>query len=165
MVKRTTPVRKPANIDFVIRKAVALLQPDLRHSLIDLKEDCQADLPELHVDPLQIEQVLVNLIRNAMDAMQGLPQDQRQIVISTAMTDDRQIEVRVWDNGTGLPPDQLETIFDAFNTTKPHGMGMGLAICRSIAESHAGRLTAENGLKSGAIFRLILPVVDPEVQE
>jgi signal transduction histidine kinase len=108
-------------------------------------------------DKIQIQQVLVNLIVNAADAMEDVPRADRTITISTAREGDFG-EVSVSDVGPGIDPDQLKELFNPFFSTKPHGMGMGLSIARSIVEAHNGRIGAENKIGGGAAFRLRLPL-------
>ena len=112
--------------------------------------------PFVSADKVQLQQVLLNLIINGMDAMSDMAQN-RKLTIRTAMVEGRRVEVSVADNGSGIPTDKISHIFDLFFTTKPHGMGLGLAIARSIIESHGGQLLAENNRSGGATFRCQLP--------
>ena len=114
------------------------------------------DLPKTECDAIQIEQVVINLLRNGIDAMAGCRHENRLIVETRSV--DGNVEVTVVDNGCGLPDDNTNKIFEAFFTTKPRGLGMGLAISRSIVESHEGRLWAECNPNGGATFRFTLPV-------
>ncbi|MGZ8359043.1 MAG: sensor histidine kinase [Allosphingosinicella sp.] len=111
-------------------------------------------------DPVQFQQVMINLIRNAADAVQGSPR--REVIVSTAQRGDA-VEIRVDDSGPGIAPEVLPSIFDAFVTSKPGGLGVGLAICRTIVEAHGGRIFATNGEAGGASFRLTLPLASAGV--
>jgi C4-dicarboxylate-specific signal transduction histidine kinase len=108
-------------------------------------------------DPVQLQQILLNLFVNGMDALSDKPVFERQIKIQTAAVDG-QAELYLSDNGAGIDADKIKDIFDPFYSTKPNGMGMGLSIVRTIVEAHNGRITAENQLGGGAVFRLRLPL-------
>jgi C4-dicarboxylate-specific signal transduction histidine kinase len=112
----------------------------------------------VRADPVQLRQVVLNLTLNAVDAMLACEPDQRQIVVETQMVDDAEGCVSVSDAGPGIPRDKLETIFEAFFTTKEKGMGLGLAIAREIVESAGGRIWAENRAGGGAVFSFTLPL-------
>jgi C4-dicarboxylate-specific signal transduction histidine kinase len=108
-------------------------------------------------DSIQIQQVLINLLTNALDAMDDQPIDLRTITISTRFENSNGIIVSISDSGRGIPPDTFEDLFSPFHTTKSTGMGLGLSICKSIIETHGGKIWAENNPDGGAIFSLILP--------
>jgi C4-dicarboxylate-specific signal transduction histidine kinase len=108
-------------------------------------------------DRVQLQQVIVNLVVNAMDAMSTIPSALRKMSISTARIDNF-AQILVSDSGPGVPPEKLKEIFEPFFTTKPQGMGMGLSIARTIVEAHGGQLSAENGIGGGATFRIRLPL-------
>ncbi len=110
-------------------------------------------------DRIQLQQVILNLIVNGMDAMAGAPEGQRKIIGRTACLDDDFAEISISDFGPGISPDDLEKVFDPFFSTKADGMGMGLSIARTIIEAHKGRILAENQAAGGAVFRLVLPLV------
>jgi C4-dicarboxylate-specific signal transduction histidine kinase len=112
--------------------------------------------PVLLGDRVELQQVILNLISNACDAMAGRPADHRLLTISTSITPDGWVELAVQDRGTGIPPERLDQVFDAFFTTKTSGLGLGLAICRSIVNAHGGRLWAVNNPFGGATFHLAL---------
>jgi len=113
-------------------------------------------MPKVLGDRIELQQVILNLISNACDAMAGRPADHRLLTISSSMTADGWVELSVQDRGTGIPPERLEQIFDAFFTTKASGLGLGLAICRSIVNAHGGRLWAVNNPLGGATFHMAL---------
>jgi signal transduction histidine kinase len=113
---------------------------------------------------VQLQQVILNLITNAIDAMGTVIDRERRLRVVSELKDDDSIFVTIEDSGTGFAPGDIDRIFDTFFTTKSHGMGMGLAICRTIVEAHGGRLTASPGNPYGAIFRIFLPVIGNEFQ-
>jgi signal transduction histidine kinase len=114
-------------------------------------------LPEVEVDRVMIEQVLLNLIKNAIEAMRECAPRQRRLRVSARRNLDDAIEVRVSDRGCGLAPGAAEQLFTPFFTTKPDGLGIGLSICRSIVEYHGGRLFFENNPEGGSVFAFTLP--------
>jgi two-component system sensor kinase FixL len=115
-------------------------------------------LPEVSGDAIQLQQVLVNVIRNALDAVRG--RDRRIITVTASRLDERRLELRVRDSGEGLPAGREEAIFRSFETSKAEGMGMGLAICREIITKHNGTIRAENAPGGGAEFVVALPALD-----
>jgi signal transduction histidine kinase len=112
-------------------------------------------------DRVQLQQVVLNLIMNAIEAMSEVDEGSRALLISTGEAEQGAVLVAVSDSGPGLPQAYPERIFDAFYTTKPSGLGMGLSICRSIVEAHGGRLWAEPNQPRGAVFYMLLPIGDP----
>ena len=113
--------------------------------------------PPIQVDRVQIQQILVNLLSNAVEAMQTSPADMRRITIRT-LAGDAAVEVAVSDRGVGLPPGSETKIFEPYVTTKPEGLGMGLSIVRTIVEAHGGRLWAKSNPEGGAAFHFTLPL-------
>jgi PAS domain S-box-containing protein len=148
--------RQPLAINDIVNEVLQLSRSDLIRHGITIRSILAADLPPVAGDRIQLQQVLLNLILNACDSMAGTPPDGRQITVATARCDGA-VRVSVADAGCGLPPD-VERVFEPFYTTKKQGLGLGLAICRSIASAHEGRLWAENGAGGGAVFHLELPV-------
>ncbi len=138
-----------------------LIAQDAQRRGVTIASDFAEDLPVVSCDRAQIEQVVLNLLLNAMDAVADLPAAQRNIMLRSVRLDAEWVEAGVEDSGQGIAPEKLDRIFDSFFTTKPNGMGLGLALSRSIAESHGGRLTAENLPAGGAAFRLSLPIKHP----
>jgi two-component system sensor kinase FixL len=127
----------------------------LRESAVITEMD--HNLPQVEAAPVQIQQVLLNLIMNALDAVEALPPAERRIIVSTRSLNGESAEVSVRDFGTGLPADRPEKVFDHFFSTKQTGMGMGLTIVRSIVETHGGTISAENAPDRGARFFFRLP--------
>jgi len=115
------------------------------------------DLPQVTGDRVQLQQVLLNLILNGCEAMSGNPPGERRLTIVAARDGESAVRIAVADSGTGIAADESERIFEPFFTTKEHGLGLGLAICRSIVEAHNGRLWASNNEQRGATFFLTLP--------
>ena len=114
-------------------------------------------LPLIHGDRVQLQQVILNLIINAVEAMSGVSDGPRELLISTGQAESGGVLVAVRDSGPGLAPATFERLFEAFYTTKPTGLGMGLSICRSIIEAHGGRLWAEANEPRGTIFQFLTP--------
>jgi signal transduction histidine kinase len=122
-----------------------------------LQTDFAERLPHINVDRIQLQQVILNLLLNAADAMAGIGDRPRTLLVQTGLHDDGGVRLLVRDSGTGVDPDAIEKLFDAFYTTKPQGMGVGLSISRSIIERHDGRLWAEANEGPGATFSFCIP--------
>jgi signal transduction histidine kinase len=133
-----------------------LLRSEVARYSISVRRDLAADLPQVMGDRVQLQQVMMNLISNGIDAMKDV-NGTRELAIKSQRAENEQLMVSVSDTGVGLPPQQTDQIFNAFFTTKLHGTGMGLSISRSIVESHSGRLWAADNSPRGASFHLILP--------
>ena len=156
LFKKGTPQRALVDVNEVIREMIGLLRSEaMRHS-ISVRTDL-ADLPQVMGDRVQLQQVLLNLMTNSIDAMKDVD-GTRELIICSQQAEDDRLLVSVIDTGLGLPPEQANQIFDAFFTTKPHGTGMGLRISRSIVEAHGGRLWAAENSSRGASFHLTLPI-------
>jgi len=151
--------RTDTDINTLIEYALSLCASDFKQNNIRLELDLAKNLPDINIDDVQIEQVLLNLIRNSIDALLDLPQEtQRQVLIQTQLKSLDQIEVKVNDNGSGIGEAQKEKVLKPFFTTKPTGMGMGLSISRSIIEAHEGVLTFNSKPEEGTTFYFTLPV-------
>ena len=165
LVRKDTKVQRTyLNLNAVIADTVRLVSSDvlLRESIITTELDPQ--LPEVEAALVQIQQILLNLIINALDAVESLPPAERRIVVSTGSPEGDMVEVRVRDFGVGLPKDRPDKIFDHFFSTKQQGMGMGLTIVRSIVEAHGGTIAAENASDRGARIVVRLPVAHGKFQ-
>jgi two-component system, LuxR family, sensor kinase FixL len=140
----------------LITSTLRLLHSELIGRRIAIKDEKAVDLPPVHGDPIQLQQVLLNLFMNAMDAMDGVAPSRRAITVNTAVTDEGGIDVRISDCGMGLPKSQEHSVFQPFFTTKKRGLGLGLPICASIMKLHGGTLSLQNNVSEGAtaIFRL-----------
>lgn len=146
--------RRDLNAD--IEQALDLIHSDIVSRNVTITTQLDPDLPLMNGDHIQLQQVLLNLVINACDAMKDNSPDDRLIVIETASNDSGGVRVSVTDRGRGIPPDALERIFAPFYTTKSHGLGMGLSICRAIVQAHGGQLWAVNNPDSGATFHFAL---------
>jgi signal transduction histidine kinase len=135
---------------------IVLLRSEATRHSISIRMDLAADLPQVMGDRVQLQQVLMNLMMNGIDAMKDVDR-RRELVVQSHGAENNQLQVSVSDTGVGLPPNQADQIFSAFFTTKLHGTGMGLRISRSIVESHGGRLWAEGNSPRGASFHFNLP--------
>jgi len=144
------------DVNEVIREMIALLRGETTRYSISVRTELAADLPQVMGDRVQLQQVMMNLIMNSIDAMKDAD-GTRELAIKSQRTESEEVVVSVTDSGVGLPPQQAEQIFNAFFTTKPHGTGMGLRISRSIIESHGGRLWAADNSPCGASFSFTLP--------
>jgi PAS domain S-box-containing protein len=158
MVKKEEPVYEPFDINAVIETSLHLVDSESMFQNILVAKDLKSDIPALYGDPIQIQQVIINLLINAMDAVKDRPEDSRRVFLSTRSDRDKGVAVAVIDSGPGLTTDQIETVFNPFYTTKTEGMGLGLLVCRSIIEAHGGHIRVENCPDGGAMFSFILPV-------
>jgi C4-dicarboxylate-specific signal transduction histidine kinase len=156
LVKKTPLQRTWVNIDETVEETISLATRELSQNNITLKTELAKNLPRVWADRIQLQQVILNLIVNACEALTTVGDEPRKLSISTATEVDR-IAVAVRDTGLGIDPQQIETVFEAFHTTKPGGTGMGLAVSRSIIEDHGGRLWAEPNEPRGALFKFTIP--------
>jgi C4-dicarboxylate-specific signal transduction histidine kinase len=156
LFKKSTAERELVDVNEVIRKMTVLLRSEAERYVVSIRPELSADIPQVMADRVQLQQVLMNLMINGIDAMKDA-NGARELTIKSERAEQGRLLVSVSDTGVGLPAQQAERIFDAFFTTKPHGTGMGLRICRSIVESHGGRLWAGNNPVRGANSCLTLP--------
>src|SRR5712691_10785459 len=152
---KAAPERVELDINEIIQEVAILVRNEVTRNRISLRTDLAADLPRVLGDRVQLQQLLINLIMNGIDAMHTLTDRPRELLIKSAKNPDG-VLVQVQDSGSGLDPEQIGQVFEPFFTTKPEGIGMGLSISRSIVESHGGRLWAESGSK-GTVFQFTLP--------
>jgi PAS domain S-box-containing protein len=148
--------------NFLVDEVLRLAAPEARNAAVDLVPVLAADLPEVLADPIQIQQVLLNLVRNAVEAIVAGASPVRSVRIETARGEPGFVAIGVTDTGPGLAPENLERVFEAFYTTKADGIGIGLALSRSIADAHGGRLWASAAEGGGVTFHLALPVATPD---
>lgn len=141
----------------LLEETVKLAWSDAQARRVNLMLQVPAALPVVHGDRVHLQQVLLNLILNGMDAMAGCAAAERLLTVRAEPTKDGNVEVAVTDSGTGIPPEKMKLLFEPFFTTKPNGMGMGLAISRTIIEAHNGKIQAENNAGRGATFKFTLP--------
>lgn len=154
-VARGTVTRQTEAVHKLVEEATALALVGSRHRGVEVRLGVPHDLPTVMVDRVQVQQVLLNLIRNAMEAMDD--RDIRRLTID-AVARDGMVEIAVSDTGAGIPADVAERLFQPFVTTKDDGMGIGLSVCRTIIESHGGRIWAEPAPDGGTVFRFSVPI-------
>ena len=150
--------KKLVDINPIILETLKLVDTQLHHAGIEQRLDLLPDAPQIYADRVQIQQLLINLILNAIHAIDESKKNRREIDLRTKVEDDL-IKVEVEDSGSGLPEIWNESVFEPYFSTKPDGMGMGLAICKSIIENHDGRISAKS-VANGTIIRIELPVAD-----
>ena len=160
-IKKGGSTRQRIDLNELVTRVAHAVRPDAVGHSCEVETLLAEDLPPVEGDPVQIQQVLVNLVSNAFDAMRQTPPDRRKVEISTANNGDGEVRVSVRDHGTGIHTEVHRHLFDQFFTTKEHGLGMGLAIVRSIAEAHGGKIDTENVADGGACFYFTLPATHP----
>lgn len=157
-VRHHKPRREEVNINAVIRDALTLIEPEAREKRVVIHLNLADPSPILRGDNIQIEQVLINLMKNAVEAMEAVPENSRRMEVGTVQVGDERVIITVSDTGPGLAPEATDRAFDPFFTTKGHGIGMGLSISRSIVEAHGGRIQATRNPESGMLFTVMFPV-------
>ncbi len=145
------------DVNELIGDVLALLHRDIQKHAIEIRTDLAGGLPRIMGDPVQLQQVLLNLISNAIDAMAALDDRRGVLRIASSLQDSDNVLITVTDSGTGIDPEHKDRIFEAFFTTKSSGMGMGLSICRSIVQAHGGQLSAASATPYGSTFSILLP--------
>lgn len=160
-LKKESPQTASIDANEVIRDVIALTRSELDKRRIGLRTELAGDLPRVRADRVQLQQVILNLMLNAMEAMEGAPEP-KQLFIIAKKSSDGGVRVAVRDYGTGIGAHDMAHIFDAFYTTKPAGTGMGLTICRSIVEAHGGRIWAEANQGAGITVQFLLPAQEAE---
>ncbi len=156
LLKKASPEMRPVDVNEVIREVLALVHKELIAGGVALHTQLAPDLPTVLGDRIQLQQVMLNLIMNAIDAMLMIKDRPRTLLIKS-VKDAEDVRIEVQDSGKGIDPEHASRIFDSFFTTKQEGIGMGLSISRSIVEAHGGRLRATPGSSHGAVFQMILP--------
>jgi signal transduction histidine kinase len=157
MFKKNPERRMPVDMNEVVNNVLNLSRGELRSRKITLHTKLAPDLPRVSADSVQLTEVLLNLVMNAVEAMSTTAEKLRVLAIASRLEAEG-VTITVEDSGAGIDAKSAEQIFEAFFTTKSTGMGMGLAICRSIIAAHDGRLWASPGNSCGAIFHIVLPV-------
>ena len=160
LIGGSPPRKEQFNINEMIVEAVALTRVEVERHNVSLQVQLSDELPSVPGDRIQLQQVILNLLVNAIEAMRDSKEQQRNLLVSSRKNDSNSVLVAVRDSGPGLALEDLDRVFEAFHTTKADGMGMGLAISRSIITAHEGRLWATNGTPSGAIFQFTLPTLE-----
>ena len=162
LLKRQDLDKRPVDVNELVGEVAALVRSDAAARHIKLELAVADNLPPVFGDPVHLQQVLLNLIVNAMDALDEAQPGDRRVTVTAALNGPKTVEIAVSDSGPGVPAEKLTHIFDPFFTTKPKGMGMGLPISRTIIEAHNGRLWAENRDQGGASFRFTLPIAQED---
>ena len=157
-IKKGDPARRQIDLNELVTNVAHVVRPDAVGYSCEVETSLAKDLPPIEGDPVQIQQVLVNLVSNALDAMRQTPTSRRKVEISTTGKGESEVRLSVRDHGSGIRTEVHDRLFDQFFTTKEHGLGMGLAIVRSIVEAHGGKIHAENVADGGACFYFTLPV-------
>ena len=158
LVRKEQPELSRVNINDVVNEVVVLLKPEARKANVTIRLELDAEIGEVLAQHVQIDQVILNLARNAIEAMSENTKTPRALVIKTARTDNGNVAVTVADTGPGLSAQVKDQVFDPFVTTKPNGMGLGLSISQSIIEAHKGQLYLDSVEGYGAVFRFLLPM-------
>ena len=156
LLRKEEAQHRPVDMNEVVQEVLALMRSDFLNRRVSVRTELAPQLPAVSGDRVQLQQVLLNLLINGCDAMAG-SERQRDLVVRSESAPGGSVKVSVADRGTGIPPEDLERIFEPFVTTKPQGMGLGLAVCRSIVKAHGGRLWAANNLGGGATINVELP--------
>jgi signal transduction histidine kinase len=157
MFGKKEPITEPVDLNEATREVIALTESELNRNGVLVRTELAEDLPLATGDRVQLQQVILNLLLNASDAMSTVRDRPRQLVISSKRDDADQVCLSVEDTGVGVDPERVDQLFEAFYTTKSAGMGMGLSISRSIIESHHGRLWATPNEGPGATFAFSIP--------
>ncbi len=158
LIRRQEPQRSSVDIEHVISDVVSFVRPRAHDAGIEIQRvKPSSRIPNVLADPIQIEQVLVNLLHNGFEAMEDTPRDKRKTTIEVSTDGNGMVGVAVSDTGKGLPAEVIHKVFDPFFTTKSEGLGIGLSISRSIIESHAGQIKASINSAGGATFLFTLP--------
>ena len=157
LIRKAPPREDRLDVNAAIREVIELTHGEAVKNGVAVRTELAEGLPLIRGDRVHLQQVILNLIVNAVEAMSGISEARRELLISTAAASDG-VLVAVRDSGPGFAPGALEHLFDTFYTTKPSGLGLGLSICRSIIEAHGGRLWASGNVPRGAMFQFTLPV-------
>ena len=165
LLKRQNLDKRPVDVAELVGEVIALVRSDAIARHVKLELTVANHLPLVSGDAIHLQQVLLNLIVNGMDAIDEAKGGDRRVSVSASLDGAQTVEIAVSDSGPGVPADKLTHIFDPFFTTKPKGMGMGLSISRTIIEAHQGRIWAENKSEGGALFRFTLPIAEEGVRK
>jgi signal transduction histidine kinase len=156
-IKKAPPQMELFDLNEAIGEVIVMVRSAIDRNRVLVRTSLIQQMPDVHGDRVQLQQVVLNLILNAVEAMSSVEPEARQLSISTELSNTNNILVSVRDSGPGIDPEHLERIFAPFYTTKTSGIGMGLSICRSIIAAHGGRLWAEANRPQGATFQFTLP--------
>jgi C4-dicarboxylate-specific signal transduction histidine kinase len=158
LAKKAPPQKEWLDVNETIHEVIALARSEIQRNGVALETELSEHVPVILADRIQLQQVILNLMMNAIEAMSGLNDGPRELLVRSGTDETEQVMISVQDSGPGFDPESLDRLFDAFHTTKPQGMGMGLAISRSIINAHGGRLWATANTPHGAIFQFTLPI-------
>jgi C4-dicarboxylate-specific signal transduction histidine kinase len=159
-VKKAPPREELFELNDAIDEVIVMVRNAIEKSRVSVQTRLKRGMLSVRGDRVQLQQVVLNLILNAVEAMSSVEEGPRELSISTELSETNGILVSVRDSGPGIDPEHLDLVFKPFHTTKASGMGMGLSICRSIVDAHGGRLWAEANQPRGALFQLTLPAMD-----
>jgi C4-dicarboxylate-specific signal transduction histidine kinase len=159
LFRKGVPEKEQVNVNELIQDLLVLVADEARRRHVHILTYLAQDLPKVEADRVQLQQVILNLVINAMDAMNDTPAEDKRIFLASQKNRHDQVVVRVEDCGVGLPRDACEQIFQPFFTTKPHGIGVGLSICRSIVESHSGQIRAFPRSEGGSVLEFSIPIM------
>jgi PAS domain S-box-containing protein len=157
LVQKAPPHKDWLDVNETIHEVIALARSEIQRHGVALTTQLSAQVPVILADRIQVQQVLLNLIMNAIEAMRGVGEGRRALVVRSGTDASQHVVITVQDSGPGVDPKSLDHLFEAFYTTKPHGLGLGLAISRSIIDTHGGRLWATANVPCGAVFQFTLP--------
>ena len=161
MLEKGSQERVQLDVNDFIREVLTFVRADLRHHGITVRPRLAEDLPRISGVRIQLQQVLLNLVANAVESMASVEHRARVLTVRSQKIGDNDVAVTVEDTGTGIDQTDLERVFEPFFSTKPEGMGMGLSICRSIIEAHGGRIAASPTRDGGSVFQVSLPQDEP----
>jgi C4-dicarboxylate-specific signal transduction histidine kinase len=156
-LKKGEVQQQELDLNDVVQEVLKIARTDLMHHRVVVDTGLAPALPKVTGDRVQLQQVILNLLVNACDAMTANDEDDRKLLVTTQADADRGVCVSVMDRGCGIPAERVDKVFEPFYTTKSHGTGLGLSICRTIVAAHAGKLSASNNADRGATFYLSLP--------
>jgi signal transduction histidine kinase len=162
LFRKTDDRRNLIHLDDVAREAIGLLQHDLETSQVAVAIDYLGNLPPVRADRIQLQQIVLNLVKNAIEAMSSIPSGSRHVWVATRLSGNSTVLLSVQDSGHGITAEHQDRIFDPFFTTKPTGMGLGLAICRTVAQDHGGNLRLVETSSHGSVFEIELPIASTD---
>jgi signal transduction histidine kinase len=162
LFRKTDDRRNLIHLDDVAREAIGLLQHDLETSQVAVAIEYLGNLPPVRADRIQLQQIVLNLVKNAIEAMSSIPSGSRHVRVATRLSGNSTVLLSVQDSGHGITAEHQDRIFDPFFTTKPTGMGLGLAICRTVAQDHGGNLRLVETSSHGSVFEIELPIASTD---
>jgi C4-dicarboxylate-specific signal transduction histidine kinase len=158
LAKKAPPQKNWLDVNETIHEVIALTRGEIQRNNIALETQLSEHVPVILADRVQLQQVILNLVMNAVEAMTGLSDGPRELLVWSGTDESKHVVISVQDSGPGIDPGSVDHLFEPFYTTKPQGLGMGLAISRSIIETHGGRLGITANAPRGAVFQFVLPV-------